>query len=164
MSLYEWWGERWDPGEVGSVQVSTEHEACTWQPLVIARFVFVVVGLPALWYFTIPLVPLPLWQSAALVVGGTLIYVSLSYFIDPQPNTDNIGVAGGLIDHPFRYSDDLNRNLLGLKVLLGPGRFVAESICDALAPPRPEDPQEPESGEDPQPAAPDPMEAFGPRF
>ena len=43
---------------------------------------------------------------------------------------DNIGWLGGLMDHPFRYSDDINRGLLGLKLILMPGRLIAESVVD----------------------------------
>lgn len=134
MSFYEWWGESVDPGKVGKVGLATEHEACTCRPLVIARFLFVVIAVPVAWCLIVPYVPLPTVQAAVLVAGITLIYVAASYFIDPQPDTDNVGWAGGLIDHPWRYSDDLNRLLVMFRVLLGPGRFVAESILDAMAP------------------------------
>ncbi len=133
MSFLEFWGERVDPGNVGTVAVGQEHEACQCRPLVWARFVFVLIGLPVFWFFAVPYVPLPLWQAWAAVVGGTLIYVALGYLIDPQPSMDNIGVAGGMFDHEWRYSDNLNRALLGAKVFLGPGRFVAESLSDMLA-------------------------------
>jgi len=35
-----------------------------------------------------------------------------------------------LIDHPWRYSDDINRTLLTAQCFLGPGRFIAESLLD----------------------------------
>ena len=130
MSFMEFWGERVDPGEVGKVEFGTEHEVCQCKPLVAARFVAVVVGLPVIWAFAIPHVPMPTLHAAMLVIGGTLIYVALAYLITPQPDMDNLGWAGGLIDHPWRYSDDLNRGLLGLAIVLGPGRFVAESVLD----------------------------------
>jgi hypothetical protein len=133
MSFLEFWGERVDPGSVGTVAVGEEHEACQCRPLVWARFVFVVIGLPVLWFFAVPYVPLPTPQAWAAVVGGTLIYVALGYLVDPQPSMDNIGIAGGMIDHEWRYSDDVNRALLAAKVFLGPGRFVAESLADMMA-------------------------------
>lgn len=37
---------------------------------------------------------------------------------------------GGLIDHPFRYSDDINRLLIFLSLLLLPGRMVAMGLID----------------------------------
>jgi len=130
MSFMEWWGEEVEPGKVGGVDLSGEHEACRCRPLVLVRFVAVVVGLPVFWYLVTPHVPLPAWQAVVLVVGGTLIYVAFSYLINPEPDLENLGVAGGLIDHPWRFSDDLNRLLLYAQCFLGPGRFVAESVLD----------------------------------
>jgi hypothetical protein len=45
---------------------------------------------------------------------------------------ENLGLLGGAFDHPFRYWDDLNRQLLLLLILLWPGRFIAESIVDTF--------------------------------
>jgi hypothetical protein len=47
--------------------------------------------------------------------------------------TDGLGglrELGGVIDDPFRYSDDINRFLLFLKVFLFRGEFLSESIID----------------------------------
>ncbi|MEE9603126.1 MAG: hypothetical protein V3V75_07465 [Thermoguttaceae bacterium] len=130
MSFMERWGESVDPGNTGNVDISAQHETCRCLPLVAARFVAVVIGLPVAWYKIIPHVPLPLFQAIALVIGGTLVYVALAYLINPQPDIENLGWAGGLIDHPWRYSDDINRTLLTAQCFLGPGRFIAESLLD----------------------------------
>lgn len=34
---------------------------------------------------------------------------------DQEPDYNNIGWLGGLIDHPFRFSNDINRNLIFIK-------------------------------------------------
>ncbi|MFZ5829084.1 MAG: hypothetical protein ACOY3P_03315 [Planctomycetota bacterium] len=130
MNFIEWWGESIDPGGQGHVAVGEEHEPCPYLWLVWLRFVFVVLALPALWIVAVTHVPLPLWQSVAVVLGGTLIYVAVSYLFDPQPDAENLGWAGGMVDNPMRISDDWNRGLLLVKILLGPGRFVAESLID----------------------------------
>src|SRR5262245_52941912 len=132
MSFLEFWGEQVDPGATGTVEFGTDHEACRWKPLVIARFVFTLILLPGLWWLALPVMPLPGWQGACLLVGGTLIYVALGYLVRPEPDLENIGIAGGLIDHPGRYSDDINRSLMSFQALLGPGRFVAESLIDFI--------------------------------
>jgi hypothetical protein len=130
MTFLELWGERVDPGEIGSVEISAEHEACPSRVLTIAKFAFVLFALPLLWGLALPMIPLPAWQSACLLVGGTLIYTAIGYLVRPEPNFDNVGLGGGLIDHPGRYSDDINRELIGANMLLGPGRFIAESLVD----------------------------------
>jgi hypothetical protein len=78
----------------------------------------------------VPLLPLPTFQSAVLLVGLALIYISVGYFVHPEPDDSNIGLLNGLIDHPFRYSDDINRWLRGFDMLLAPGRMVAEGFLD----------------------------------
>ena len=130
MSFTERWGESMNPGNVGRIEVGEEHESCECRPLVFVRFLFVIIALPVGWVLAIPHVPLPMWQAAIAVIGGTLIYVALSYLVNPQPDLDNIGHLGGMVDNQMRYSDDLNRLLMQAQFLLGPGRFVAESLFD----------------------------------
>lgn len=65
-------------------------------------------------------------------LGVLAAYLLVAYFVRPRPTTTNIGWAGGLVDHPFRWSDDLNRGLLFLRVLLWPGRFAVSAMRDML--------------------------------
>ncbi len=54
------------------------------------------------------------------------IYLLISGVVRPRPDTTNVGWLGGLVDHPFRWSDDVNRLLILLLVLLlvfGPKRL-----------------------------------------
>lgn len=121
-----------DPDDrYGTVDFSGEHEPCRCKPLVVARLLFVMVGLPVLWGVAIWQVPLPMWEAAALVIGGSLIYISVAYLVNPQPDLENLGFAFGTVDNPYRFSDNWNRMLLSLQFALGPGRFVAESVLDA---------------------------------
>lgn len=73
---------------------------------------------------------LPAVQSAAVIAGAILIYSGLAFFFRPEPNTDNLGYCGGGMNDPTKISDDLNRGLLDLHMVLGPGRFAAETLLD----------------------------------
>ena len=42
------------------------------------------------------------------------------------------GMVGGLINNPFRITDNFNRFLLFLKLLLLPGRLVAQAIMNFI--------------------------------
>ncbi|HYW79345.1 MAG TPA: hypothetical protein VE890_07185 [Thermoguttaceae bacterium] len=130
MGFSDRWREGANPGNVGSIDLSGTHEACECRPLVFVRFLFVIIALPVAWVMAIPHVPLPLWQAAAAVIGGTLMYVALAYLINPQPDLENLGYLVGMVNDPCSYSDDQNRMLLQLQCVLGPGRFVAESLFD----------------------------------
>ena len=65
-------------------------------------------------------------------VNIPIAYCLLGFFLRPEPDTSNMGWLGGLIDNPFRYSDDINRFLLFLKIFLVPGCFFAESVADGI--------------------------------
>jgi len=157
MSFMEFWGEQTNPGSVGRVGISTEHAACTSPVLVWGRVLFLGAAVPVLWMLAAMNIPLPAWQAWTAVIGGTLIYAGIAYFVDPQPDMENIGWCGGFVDNPCRYSDDLNRNLVGLQILFGPGRFMVESAADWLAlmfPPNDEDSFDPPSTSTPHPIRP----------
>ena len=63
---------------------------------------------------------------------AVIIYGLVAYLVTVRPRLDNVGWAGGLIDRPFRWSDDVNRTLVFIGVVLGPGRFVTGSIRDLV--------------------------------
>jgi len=111
--------------------LSGEHDQCQCRPLIWARLLAVVIGMPVAWMILVPKVPLPAWQAAVVVVGGTLIYVAIAYLVDPQPDFREGGPLVCVMDNPYTFSDNITRFLMGLKCVLGPGRFIAESVFDA---------------------------------
>jgi hypothetical protein len=66
------------------------------------------------------------------VLGGLAAYLLVAWLIRPQPDTSNLGWLGGLVNNPFRVSDDWNRFLLFVAIVLGPGRVVTEALEDSL--------------------------------
>ncbi len=128
MSLFEWLGESHNPGSQGSLSFEKPGRR---RPTgnVLARFVLAVTLVAAAGFFLVAISP-SIVDHAAVAAGIFAAYLVLSYFARPEPDTSNVGLLGGLIDHPFRYSDDINRFLWFLKVVLFPGRFIAEAIVD----------------------------------
>ena len=132
MSLFEWLGESHNPGNVGSVDVGGRDRSRRSRISVLACFLISVAVL-GLWGYS-------LWNGFGLrslsgigiASGATLIYLAFAYSVHPQPDMKNVGWLGGLVDHPFRYSDDINRFLIFLVVILWPGRFLTESLVDSL--------------------------------
>ena len=124
--------ESWREGNRGrSVDEQVDHEPCRCRPLVWGRLLFVVVGLPLFWCWAVPQVPLPTWQAAVLVVGGTLIYLAMAYLFFSQFDIDQFGDAHGYNDHPYQMGRGLVRLRMSAQFFLGPGRFIAESLLDA---------------------------------
>jgi hypothetical protein len=130
MGLLEWFGESYNPGSIGSVGVreSGGRDRSRWAVLVcfIVAVLLIAGGAYAIFHFGGAL-----WQQKMLLIGTAFaFYLLLAFFLRPQADMDNIGWLGGLMDHPFRFSDDINRFLLFFQIALFPGRFVAESIVD----------------------------------
>ncbi|MEQ8784675.1 MAG: hypothetical protein RIC55_00175 [Pirellulaceae bacterium] len=133
-SLFQYLGEQTDPRGVGTIEINTEYHARRkplW--LVILKLVGLAVMLPVGFVLVVPLIPLPMWQALVVSSGVLMIYVGLAFFFRPEPDTDNMGWGGGLLNDPFHYSDDINRSLFTLHCVLGPGRFAAETVLDACA-------------------------------
>jgi hypothetical protein len=78
----------------------------------------------------LPIIPLPLWKSVILSAGLMLIYVGIAFFVRPEPNGENLGFVGGMFNDPTQYSDNINRALWNAHCLLGPGRFISETVLD----------------------------------
>lgn len=117
----------------GEVKIHTDtvnEKKPAWR--VILKVVALVAILPAGFALVVQLIPLPPLQASLVTAGVLLIYSGLAYFIRPEANTDNMGWLGGAMDDPFQYNDDINRVLFKAHCLLGPGRFVAQSIVDLL--------------------------------
>jgi hypothetical protein len=130
MTPFEWLGELLSPRPIGTVEVGGQPRRRR-RIDVIGCFVFAVVML-ALWaYFVLAVwqVRSP-WGLAGLGLG-TVLYVVLGYFVHAKPNTANLGKPGTK-DHPYRISDDLNRVLLTVWIVLLPARLIAESFVDLV--------------------------------
>jgi hypothetical protein len=128
---YEIVGERADPQEVGGVKLNTFYETRRKRPgMVLLKTLGLVLMIAAGFAVTVPWLPMAIWKSSTLVAGLMLMYVGLAFFVRPEPNMDNLGLLGGLINDPLHYSDNLNRALFQAHCLLGPGRFAAGTLLD----------------------------------
>jgi hypothetical protein len=99
----------------------------------ILRF-FAALFIVLSYYFIIFKFVIPKYGEETLIQAtiGFSIYLVIAYFVRPKPDYDNLGYFGGLINKPFDYTDDWNRFLLNLKILLLPGVIVSEIIVDLL--------------------------------
>lgn len=131
MSLFEWWWERSNPGPTGSLDVHGDGEI----PMISVAWSAIRFGFTLVVFAGVTLgaalgtgVPEPLYGAAA--AAGFVLYLVAGYFLRPNPDLSNLGLFGGLIDNPFRYSDDQNRNLLFLAMLLFPGYLLARPAVE----------------------------------
>ena len=124
-------GESFNPGECGEITVGGGERPKREKAIVVIRLIVALAMLGGwVWLLANPFGVESL-KGWALAGGLTLMYIVVAWHVRPEPDMDNIGWAGGLVDHPVRWSDDYNRTLLWLRILLWPGLFLAESLLDA---------------------------------
>lgn len=133
VSWFEMVGERAHPQKVGQVRINTFYETRKKPVWLVLLKVCGLVAMFAVGYaLLLPLVPLPMWKSVVVASGVILIYTGLAFFVRPEPDTDNMGLVGGLYNDPTQTSDNMNRTLWQAHCLLGPGRFLAETMLDLV--------------------------------
>ena len=125
MSIFEFFGEARNPGPLGGIDSPAPD-----RPPGRAAIPRAVIGALAVGVGVVLL-----WQNASgpyLFLGlmFSAMYLITAFVVRPEPDYSNVGWLGGLIDHPFRYSDDINRLLIVLLIILWPGRFISDGLVD----------------------------------
>ena len=118
MGLLEWLGERESPGPTGLLQYGARERPQRSRAAILIRLVLAAAVLSAWLSFVIVKLAEMRLEPAAWWVGGTFAYLLAGYHIHPEPNSENLGWWGGVIDHPLRWSDDVNRLLLFASIVL----------------------------------------------
>jgi hypothetical protein len=125
--LFEWLFERRNPGPVGRVDGPPErwtghagfYRGLLALVLLAAWIWFVASGWPN--------------TDDRLTAGVlTVLYLALAYAAAPRPDMSNIGLWGTPINHPFRFTDNINRMQAFFLVALAPGRLVSAGLVDLL--------------------------------
>jgi uncharacterized membrane protein len=71
-------------------------------------------------------------SDVAMGVLALFAYLVAGYVIALRPDYDDVGWLGGLVNNPFRLTDNFNRWLVFLNAVLLPGRFVSTGIRDLV--------------------------------
>lgn len=126
MTPFEWWGERKNPGTVGHVSSHVPLPSTVSAVMLYARGLVGLSMIAGAVFLIVQTANPEMWFALFAV------YLIVAYRIRVRPDYSNIGWMGGFIDHPFRWSDDVNRQLAFLRVVLLPGRFAIAAMRDAL--------------------------------
>src|SRR5262245_22440385 len=136
-SLFELQGQSSLLHKSGTVELNTKYHTKKKPAWLIVLKLFCVLGMVAVGAaIAVPTLlefEFPLWQAVAITAGTMLVYTGFAFFVRPEPNTDNLGWGGGMMNDPFQASDNVNRFLWRLHCCLGPGRFTAETLLDTCA-------------------------------
>lgn len=130
MSIFEYLFERKNLGKVGTIEKNNQAIKKVSIPILILKLVIATFMIYGLFYITV--LNNLTWINTIIFTAILFIYCLIGFKVIPQPDTSNVGLLGGLIDHPFRYSDDINRFLILLSILLYPGRFIATTLIQFI--------------------------------
>jgi amino acid transporter len=131
MSLLEWFLESKNPGPVGKVKINSSEPddgepPRKWIIWVVVVIGLVLTGMGLYWVFYNTRI-----QGAKPILIKLCcfaLYVLISHSVTATPDHTNMGWLG-VIDNPFRISDDFNRWLLFIQIILLPGKLVAYSLA-----------------------------------
>ncbi|MBL7814545.1 MAG: hypothetical protein JNL70_06030 [Saprospiraceae bacterium] len=133
MSVIEWLWEAKKTHPTGSVKV---RENKPNEPI---NFLILILGQICFWVCVYYIFEFSKQDLQAVKIkyvivglGFFLVYLLIGYIFDAKPRYDNIGLLGGMIDHPFRYSDDFNRTLIFLKVIYYPAYLMVQSFFEIV--------------------------------
>ena len=115
MSLFEWLRE--------------EDRAPRSNGIVLLCFLITIILIGVIYYFVFKDFQFNL-KNFGITTGAIILYSLVAYFIRPEPDTEDMGLLGGMVDNPFSYSDDTNRFLMFLKIVFMPGCFFTEATIN----------------------------------
>jgi hypothetical protein len=123
MGIFEWLMEGRNPAPIGKINTGIDQTKMdgfpNWAKLL------VLIGGLGLWAVLFYFLFINFSQENFLLsLLFVAIYLCIALFVSPKPNMKNIGWFGGVIDNPFRWSDDVNRMILLLEFFLFPGKWL----------------------------------------
>ena len=130
MSFLEFFGERFNRGPSGDLRFERENLPVRPSPYALA-WLFASLLAIALWTMMLWRVSTT-WTGFLVAMALSTAYVLIAARARPRPDYSNVGFVGGLIDHPFRISDDYNRLLAFLILFFLPGRLIANGLRHGL--------------------------------
>src|ERR1041385_7067636 len=119
MSLFEWLGEAFNPGPVGTIDASAPQPTGLRPRTIVIRGVLAAIAVVAI-LFGIGRAANTSAEAIIMAVVAA-VYCAVAFWITPRPDYSSVGWAGGWIDNPFRWSDDANRALVVTLIILWPG-------------------------------------------
>jgi len=125
MGLIELIGESIRPGKIGTIDTTKGEKEKRIGILIVKTILS--ISIVAVLYYLIFGISVHL-KELLLFVAVMAVYSIIGYFISPKPDYSNIGWFGGVFDNPFKISDDINRMLIFIMIILMPGRLISTTV------------------------------------
>lgn len=125
MGLIEFIGELIRPGKIGTVDI-TKRKKEKHLGMLIAKTIL-SIAIVTVVYYLIYGISFHITE-VLLFITVMALYSAAGYFILPKPDYSNMGWFGGIFDNPFKISDDINRMLVFVMIILMPGRLISTTV------------------------------------
>ncbi len=127
MGIFEIIGELINPGSIGKLGFN-DNENHVRQKFIPIRFIISMVIIGIIEYLFLSELNYLDFSYILKINVFLIIYLLISYIINIKPEYGNLGWVPFLINNPFRFSDNINRFLLILKILFMPGKYISRSV------------------------------------
>jgi hypothetical protein len=131
VGFFEIVGERFNRGPVGGFDPESRELPDPPSPYAFA-WLFIALLAIALWTLMLWSVSEE-WTGFLIGMALSAAYLLVASRVRPRPDYSNVGLVRGLIDHPLRISDDLNRLLAFLLLFLLPGRLIGVAFRHGIS-------------------------------
>lgn len=125
MGLFEIIGEAIRPGKIGTFTIN-QGEKDERIGMLVAKTILSIAMVSASYYLIFGM-SFDL-KECSVYIAILAVYSICGYFLSAKPDYSNIGWFGGLIDNPFKISDDVNRMIVLFMVILIPGRLISTTV------------------------------------
>jgi len=125
MGLIELIGESIRPGKIGTIDTTKGEKEKRIGVLIVKTILSIAIV--AVLYYLMFGISVHL-KELLLFVAVMTVYSITGYFISPKPDYFNIGWFGGVFNNPFKISDDINRMLIFIMIILMPGRLISTTV------------------------------------
>lgn len=128
MSLFEWLGEYYNPKNIGEIIKETPPKKNKPKYKIYIHFVISILLIIGYYYLWLNNDTTFNFKKIIIISILLIVYLLIAYNYKIRPDYNNIGLFGTPIDHPFRFSDDINRFYIFSELFLLPGRYITSSI------------------------------------
>lgn len=125
MGLIEFIGELIRPGKIGTVDITKREKEKRIGMLIVKTILSIAIV--TVLYYLIFAISFNI-KELIVFIAVMVVYSVAGYFILPKPDYSNVGWLGGVFNNPFRISDNVNRMLFFIMVILMPGRLISTTV------------------------------------
>ena len=125
MRLIEFIGELIKPGEIGTVDITKREKEKSIDMLIVKTIISIAIVI-VIYYLNFR-ISFHI-KEFILFVAIMAVYSAAGYFILLKPDYSNVGLFRGILNNPFRISDNVNRMLVIIMVILIPGRLISTTV------------------------------------